>query len=183
MPLFQGGALSLKEKPAVLGNYFKWHHTPSKGSSITLPGFAEEMSVWWADIQPEWRYKDEYTPDGRKDYSFILAGGKKGAFLLVLCLAWWDKEHGRGMKKERADRLDAAKAAGKGDEVLDFSDLPDHDIRWFNTLNDLIFVMECAQSCPVPGDATHVAAVGPVRKKRASGKGGRSSPRKKAKLS
>ena len=34
--------------------------------------------------------------------------------------------------------------------TLDFGDLPDHDISWFNIVNDLIFVLEHAKDLPVP---------------------------------
>jgi len=70
------------------------------------------MSTWWGSIQPPWRYKDEYPRDSRKDYSYILAGGKKGVFLLILCLAWWDRAYGRGIEVEKARRREAARAAG-----------------------------------------------------------------------
>ena len=81
----QGASLSMKKKPEILKDYFKWHHNPSKGDSVVLPDFSEEMSIWWSSIQPEWRYKNEYPPDDTKDYSYILAGGKKGIYLFILC--------------------------------------------------------------------------------------------------
>ena len=162
-------------------DYFKWHHTPSKGDSVTLPEFGDEVALWWGSIQPNWRYKDEYPPDPLKDYSFILAGGKKGVFLLILCLAWWDREFGRGREKEKVRRREAARTAGRDVTTLNFDDLCEHDSKWFNILNDLIFVMEHAQRWPVPGDGTHTVAVAPVRKKRATKQGEGSSPRKKSK--
>jgi len=54
------------------------------------------------------------------------------------------------MERELAERRAAAQAAGKDDTTLDFSDLPNHDIRWFNIVNDLIFVLERAKDLPVP---------------------------------
>ena len=146
-----------------------------------MPEFGDEMSVWWGSIQPKWRYKDEYPPDPRKDYSYILAGGKKGVFLLILCLAWWDREFGRSREKEKDRRCKAARAAGRDVATLNFDDLHEHDCKWFNILNDLIFVMELAQRWPVPGDGTHAVAVTPVRKKRAAEQSESPSPRKKSK--
>ena len=177
----QGAVLFLKEKPRALGDYFKWYHAPSRDYSIELPSFSDEVLAWWGGIQPEWRYKNEYLPDNRNDYSFILAGGKKGVFLIILCLAWWDRAYGQGIERERVRRQEAARAAGKDD--LNLEDLLDHDDSWFNTVNDLIFVMERAQSWPVPGDGTQAVTVAPAGKKRAAARGGNRSSRKKAKLS
>ena len=177
----QGAVLSLKEKPDILGDYFKWRHTPSKGNSVELPAFSDKVLSWWGDIQPVWRYKDEHLPENRNDYSFILAGGKKGVFLIILCLAWWDRAYGKGMESERVRRQEAVRAAGKDD--LNLNDLPEHDDSWFNTVNDLIYVMERAQSWPVPGDGTQAVTVSPARRKRAAARGENRSSRKKAKLS
>jgi hypothetical protein len=146
----------------------------------------EETSVWWTSIQPPWRYKDGSSPDS--DYSFILAGGKKGVFLLILCLAWWDRAYGRGLEREKVARREAARAAGEDDATLNFDDLREHDAAWFNILNDLIFVLESAQGWPAPGEGVPpTAAVAPViapaRKKRTAEQGGSSSPRKKTKSS
>lgn len=85
------------------------------------------------------------------------------------------------MEAEKVRRRNAARVAGKEDTTLTFDDLREHDCKWFNILNDLIFVMEHAQSWPVPGDGTHAAAVTPVRKKRAAERDEGSSPRKKSK--
>lgn len=157
----------MKEKPEILKDYFKWHHNPAKGDSIVLPGFAQEVSLWWTSIQPEWRYKDGCSTDNRKDYSFILAGGKKGVFLLILCLAWWNRAYGRGLEKMKAERRAVAWAAGKDDATLDFDDLPDQDRSWFNILNDLITVLELAQAWPVPGNGgSTMAEVVSGRRKR-----------------
>ena len=80
----------MKGKPKILTDYFKWHHNPTKGNSLVSPEFGHEVSAWWTTIQPKWRYKDEDPANGRNDYSYILSGGKKGVYLLILCLAWWD---------------------------------------------------------------------------------------------
>ena len=167
----------MKLKPGILKDYFKWHHTPSKGDSITLPDFGDEMVAWWGSVQPKWRYKNEYPPDCQKDYSFILAGGKKGVYLLILCLAWWDREYGRNLEKERV-RL-AGRGARKDDTTLDSNELLIHEYKWFNIVNDLICVMELAQGWPVPGDGTSATTVTPTRKRRMAGKSEASSPQKK----
>ncbi|KAF9642316.1 hypothetical protein BDM02DRAFT_3193503 [Thelephora ganbajun] len=161
-----GASLSLKEKPGILKDYFKWHHNPSKGNSVILPEFGDEISIWWSSFQPKWRYKNEYPPNDRRDYSYILAGGKKGVFLLILCLAWWDRAHGRDIEKEKVRCCEAARDAGIDKTALNFDDLLEHDRRWFNIVNNLIFVMELAQGWPVPGESTSSAAgVTPTRKK------------------
>lgn len=170
----------MKKKPEILKDYFKWHHNPSKGSSAVLPGFGDEVSVWWMSVQPKWRYKDEDPHKSRNDYSYMLAGGKKGVFLLILCLAWWDNAHGRDMEREKVRRREAAKAAGKDDTTLDFGDLPEHDAKWFNIVNDLIVVLELAQGWPVPGeDIPGAVEAAPARRKRAVERADLTSRKKK----
>ena len=175
----------MKRKPEILKDYFKWHHNPSKGDSVVLEDFSDEMSTWWSSIQPKWRYKNEYPPDGTKDYSYILAGGKKGIYLLILCLAWWDQAYGQKMKEEKSRCREAARASGTDDTTLNFDDLHLHEHRWFNIINDLIYVMDLAQGWPVPGEgaAADAVAVAPVRKKRTAERGDGSLPRKKKKTS
>ena len=164
--------------------YFKWHHNPAKGNSVSSPEFGDEVSFWWGSIQPKWRYKEECFPDVPKDYSYILSGGKKGVFLLILCLAWWDNAHGRDVEKEKAKRRKAARAAGRDEGVIDFDDLRDHECKWFNIVNDLISVMELAQAWPVPGENTSGAVgVASARRKRGAGQDESSLPRKKKKSS
>lgn len=171
----------MKNRPEILKDYFKWRHNPSKGDSISVPEFGNEMSLWWMTLQPEWRYNGEYLPGNRNDYSYILACGKKGVFLLILCLAWWDRAYGRVMEKEKAGRREAARAAGKDDAGLDFSDIPEHESKWFNIVNDLITVLDLAQGCPVPGEGTPgVVGAVPARKKRAA-EGADTASRKKKK--
>ena len=150
-----------------------------------MPAFSDETSAWWSNIQPEWRYRDEDPSGGQKDYSYILAGGKKGVFLLILCLAWWDQAHGRNLEKEKVRRREASTAAGMDETAaIDFSDLREHEPRWFNIVNDLIFVMELAQGWPIPGEsAPGTVGVAPSRKKRAAEKSDSTSPRKKKKKS
>lgn len=171
----------MSKKPEILKGYFKWHHNPSKGDEIILPEFGDEMAVWWANLQPSWRYKDEFATASGNDYSYILAGGKKGVFLLVLCLAWWDRAHGRNLEKEKDRRREAARAAGKDGNTLDFGDLHEHEYKWFNIVNDLIFVLELAQGWPVPGESTPDAAGSSPTKRKRAAKGSANSPRKKQK--
>ena len=179
----------MKAKPKIFADYFKWHHNPSKGDSVALPAIGDETSAWWSSFQPEWRYKNE-SSDGPKDYSYILAGGKKGVYLLILCLAWWDRAHGRHMEQEKARRRETARAAGMDETTLNFDDLHAHEYKWFNIVNDLIFVMELAQGWPLPGEGTPAGAavvapaqIAPARKKRTAGQSASSSPRKKKKTS
>ena len=181
--------MPLKNKPEILKGYFKWYHNPIKGDSVALPGFGDEVSAWWSSLQPEWRYKDE-SSDNLKDYSYILAGGKKGIYLLILCLAWWDRAYGRNMELEKARRHEAARDSGIDDTKMTFEDLHDHEYWWFNIVNDLIFVMELAQGWPIAGEGTPAgtamitpARIAPARKKRAAESGSGSSPRKKKKAS
>lgn len=150
-----------------------------------LPAFGDEMTTWWANIQPKWRYKDELSVKGGNDYSYILTGGKKGVFLLILCLAWWDKAHGKDLEREKDRRREATRAAGKDDTTTNFDDLLDHEYKWFNLVNDLIIVLELAQGWPVPGEKTPDAAGGtPTRRKRAAEGGAITiSSRKKRKSS
>ena len=170
----------------MLKDYFKWHHTPSKGDSVSLPGFGNEVGAWWSSIQPSWRRDGKCPPNDQNDYSYILAGGKKGVFLLILCLAWWDRAHGRTMEKEKEVRREAARAAGKDETTLNFDNLPGHDPGWSNVVNDLTFVLELAQGWPVPGKSTSTpdtATVTPARKKRPAEQDEGSSRRKKKKSS
>ena len=144
-------------------DYFKWHHNASKGDLVLLASFGDQVSDWWADMQPKWRYKNPDPTSSKNDYSYILTGGKKGVYLLILCLAWWDCAYGREMEREKTRRHEAAKAVGKAETTLDFGDLYDHDVKWFNIVNDLIFVMELAHGWPVPGEDTpHTTAVAPT---------------------
>ena len=59
------------------------------------------------------------------------------------------------MEREKVKHCEAARAAGKDNTTLDFSDLPEHELKWFNIVNDLIIVLELAQGWPIPGEGTH----------------------------
>ena len=172
--------MSLRKKPAILKDYFKWYHNPSKGDSIVLPQFGDEVDDWWAGLQPKWRYKDELPAKSGNDYSYILAGGKKGVFLLILCLAWWDRAHGRALEKEKLRRREVA---GKDGTALDLGDLSEHEHKWFNIVNGLIIVLELAQGWPVPGgNNPDTVGATPTRRKRVA-EGGLTPLRKKQKSS
>lgn len=67
--------------------------------------------------------------------------------MIIMCLAWWNRAHERYLKDEKAARKIVAGAAGV---LPNFSDLPDHDPKWLNVVNDVAFVMKCAQDCDVP---------------------------------
>lgn len=182
----QGKGLNLREKPSILKDYFKWHHNPSKAYSIALPKFSEEVVAWWVSIQPDWRYTEaEFSPGNPQDYSYILAGGKKGLFLLILCLAWWDRAYGRDIERVKTSCRQVV-GSGTDRDTLNFDDLRDHEPKWFNLVSDLIRVMEHAQACPLPNESSP-GAIGavpiPARKKRTADRGDASSPRKKKKSS
>ncbi|KAF9784807.1 hypothetical protein BJ322DRAFT_1109516 [Thelephora terrestris] len=146
-----GTNLPMTNKPQILKEYFKWRHDPSKGDAVTLPEFGKEVTLWWSTIQPKWRHGGQTSPNNSNDYSYALAGGKKGVFLLILCLAWWDHSFGKNLNRTKEERR---AAAAQDDAALDFSDLPTYDADWSNIVNDLIFVLELAQGWPVPTKGT-----------------------------
>ena len=167
----QGVNLSLVKKPKILGEYFKWRHNPSKGYSIVVPEFGEEVMLWWTSIQPEWRSSRETSPDDHNDYSYMLAGGKKGVFLILLCLAWWDRAYAQNVGRLKAEHLAAVEAAAKDDVTPDLCNLPDHDPSWLTIINDLIFVLELAHGWPTPtkGPPEATGVVSGRRKRAADG--------------
>ena len=65
-------------------------------------------------------------------------------FLFVMCLAWWDRAHTCYLEEEKNTRRIEAEAAGV---TANFNNLPDHDVEWLKTVNDVTFVMERAQDC------------------------------------
>ena len=146
-----------------------------------LPGFGEEVALWWSSMQPKGRYRDKGSLKD-EDFSFVLAGGKKGLFLFILCLAWWDKAYAWNMERARAKYREAVETSGDGNTNLGITDLPDHDYSWFNILNDLIYVLERAQGSLIPDrEAPGTELVTPQTKKRATK--ARDSPWKKRKSS
>ena len=134
----------------MVKDYFRYAHQPSRGDSLTIPSFGAEVAKWWERIQPEWRRTTTDLPQSPDQWSFILSGGSKGAFILILCLAWWSRAHGRYLeeRKTRQANVEAAGATGNLD------DLPDHDGEWLKIVNDVAFVMRKAQESQVPGRGT-----------------------------
>lgn len=172
--------MSLKNRPGILGDYFKHHHNPAKGDSVQLPQFGNEVEDWWRGLQPKWRFAGRGGADQPNDYSYVLAGGKKGIFLLIMCLAWWDLAYGQDLARERVRHHQAAVTEATA-PTLD--DLRDHDIKWFNIVSDLTDVMKLAKAWPVPGESTSEVvgtATSSSRNKRAAEQGS-SSTRKRAK--
>ena len=98
-------------------------------------------------IQPEWRRSKQDLPQSTSQWSYILSGGSKGAFLVILCLAWWDRAYGRHLEERKA-RQGRAKATGV---TTGSGDLPAHDAQWLDIVNDVAFVMLKARDCGLPG--------------------------------
>jgi len=88
-------------------------------------------------IQPEWRWTGEDPPQGSSTWSYVLSGGSKGAFLIILCLAWWDRAYTRSLEEKGA-------AGGVN------TNIPHHDPEWLKVVEDVAFVMEKARGCKVP---------------------------------
>lgn len=143
----QGATLPNKDRPVKISEYFQHAHKPSRGDTLTIPDFGIEVTKWWQRIQPEWRRAQEDPPQGSTTWSYILSGGPKGTFLVILCLAWWDRAYGRYLDKEKGARQVMAEAAGV---AADFDDLPDHDPEWLKIVDDVAFVMKKAQACDTP---------------------------------
>ena len=127
------------------------------------------MAKWWERIQPEWRRSTPDLPQSPDQWSFILSGGSKGAFLLILCLAWWSRAHGRYLEERKSRQTEAA-AAGN------FDNLPDHNAEWLKIVNDIAFVMRKAQDSQVPGRGALSSSHGAKRKREAEPP----TPRKKS---
>ena len=127
--------------------YFQYAHQPSRGDTLVVPEFGAKVAKWWERIQPEWRRSEQDLPQNLNQWAYILSGGSKGAFLVILCLAWWDRAHERHVEKEKEARRVEAEAAGV---TANFSDLPDHDAKWLKVVNDVAFVMQRARDCAIP---------------------------------
>lgn len=127
--------------------YFQYAHQPTRGDCLTLPGFGVEVINWWKKIQPEWRGTNPDPPQTSGQWSYILSGGSKGAFLLILCLAWWHRAYERHLESQKERRRTEAKATGV---TARFDDLPDHDAEWLEIVKDVAFVMRRAQGSEVP---------------------------------
>ncbi|KAF9777388.1 hypothetical protein BJ322DRAFT_1025784 [Thelephora terrestris] len=125
-----GATLTQKSRPSKIKEYFQYAHDPSRGDRLTVPDFGEEVAGWWKEIQPEWRSAAQSPSQSRTTWSYILSGGSKGVFLVVMCLAWWDRAHARYLEtmEETSDGL------------------PEHDADWLRIVEDFTFVMEKARS-------------------------------------
>ena len=121
------------------------------------------MAKWWDAIQPEWRCSEQDLPQNPNGWSFILSGGSKGAFLLILCLAWWDRAHEWHLKKQREARRAEAETDGI---TANFDDLPDHDAEWLNIVNDVAFVMQKARDSTIPARKTVTSGSGSREKRK-----------------
>ena len=64
-----------------------------------------------------------------------------------MCLAWWDHAHARYLEEEKNAHQIEAEAAGV---TANFDNLPDHNVEWLKTVNDVTFVMERAQHRDIP---------------------------------
>ena len=127
--------------------YFQYAHLPSRGDDLTVPDFGGEVTGWWKALQPEWRRSAQDPPQSRTSWSYILSGGSKGVFLVVMCLAWWDRAHARSLDEKKGARQVGAEAPGA---TKGLGDRPDHDADWLEIVRDVTSVMEKAQNCDVP---------------------------------
>ena len=141
----QGATLPNDDRPSKVKEYFQYAHQPSRGDSLAVPGFGVEVTNWWKRIQPEWRCANKEPPQNPTGWSYILSGGSKGAFLVIMCLAWWDRAYARHREEESARRI-RTEVSG----VANFDDLPDHDKEWLDIVDDVAFVMEMAKNCEIP---------------------------------
>ena len=166
---FQGATITAEGRPLKIKDYFRYAHQPSRGDSLTVPSIGVEVAKWWGNIQPQWRRDGEDPPPGASTWSYILSGGSKGAFLVIMCLAWWGRAHARYLKEEISTRRIDAEATGL---PANFDDLADYDAGWLKVVGDVAFVMEKAQRCDI-----HVEEVPAKRKREADPT---SPPRKKS---
>ena len=143
----QGATLTNKDRPSKIKEYFRYAHRPTRGDDLTVPGFGAEVAKWWRAIQPEWRHSGGDPPqDSSTQWSYILSGGSKGVFLILMCLAWWDRAHARYLEEEKSTRRAESEGAGI---PPNFDDLPDHDTEWSNIVNDFAFVLGKARDCVI----------------------------------
>ena len=147
----KGSTLTNEGRPSKIKEYFQYAHQPSRGDTLKVPDFGAEVAEWWEKIQPEWRRSKHDPPQDPNRWSYILSGGSKGAFLVILCLAWWDRSHERHIEEQKRARRSEAGASGV---TATFVDIPDHDAGWLNIVNDVAFVMQKARDCPVPARGT-----------------------------
>jgi hypothetical protein len=158
----QGANLTHEGRPSKIKEYFQYAHKPSRGNTLTVPSFGTEVIEWWGNIQPEWRRAEQDPPLGPGTWSYILSGGSKGVFLVLMCLAWWDHAYARYLEEEMNTRRRVAEVAGA---AADFGDLPGHNMEWLKIVDDLAFVMEKAQVCDIPGREMQSPSGGVKRKR------------------
>ena len=127
--------------------YFQYAHQLSCGDTLVIPEFGAEVAKWWERIQPEWCHSEQDLPQNLNQWAYILSGGSKGIFLVILCLAWWDHAHERHVEKEKEVCWVEVEATGV---TANFSDLLDHDAKWLKVVNNVVFIMQRAWDCAIP---------------------------------
>ena len=160
--LLKGSTLTNEGRPLKIKEYFQYAHQPSRGDTLVVPDFGAEVTEWWEKIQPEWRRSKRDPPQDPNRWSYILSGGSKGAFLVILCLAWWDRSYERHIGEQKRARQVEAEAGGV---TATFDDLPDHDAGWLNIVNDVAFVMQKARDCAIPARGAPSPSRGGKRKR------------------
>lgn len=160
--LLKGATLTNEGRPSKIKEYFQYAHQPSHGDTLTVPDFGTEVIEWWEKIQPEWRRSKRDPPQDLNQWSYILSGGSKGAFLVILCLAWWDCSYGQHLEEQKRAHQAEAEASGV---TATFDDLPDHDVKWLKIVNDVAFVMQKARGCAIPAQGSASPSRGGKRKR------------------
>ena len=165
--------LTTEDRPSKISEYFQYAHKPSRGDTVTVPRFGVDVVNWWGSIQPEWRRSGQDTPQDPSAWSYILSGGSKGLFLVLMCLSWWHRAHTRFLQEENARRTESPVDG----TTPNLDDLPTHDPEWLRIVRDVEFVMNKAQDCIIPtraastpsrrGKRRHDAPADAPRKKRA----------------
>ena len=145
--------LTTEDRPSKISEYFQYAHKPSRGDTVTVPSFGADVVNWWANIQPEWRRSGRDLPQDPSAWSFILSGGSKGLFLVLMCLSWWHRAHARFLEEENARRIAEATVAGA---TPNLDSLPTHDPEWLRIVQDVAFVMDKAQGCDIPTRAASI---------------------------
>ena len=143
----KGAILTNIGRPSKIPEYFQYAHQPSCGDTLTVPDIGVEVTTWWGNIQPEWCRSGQDEPQSPDRWSYILSGGSKGAFLLILCLAWWDRAYERHVEERKEARRVEADAAGV---AANFDDLPDHDAEWLSIVKEVTFVIQKARDSAIP---------------------------------
>ena len=104
--------------------------------------------MWWRTIQLEWCHSGQNPPQGPTEWSYILSGGSKGLFLVIMYLAWWDHTHAQYLDEEK----DACKIKARAGGVPpNFDNLPDHNPEWSRIVDNVAFTLGKAQACSILG--------------------------------